>query len=356
MMAGNEQMMVKAKTVRYLMKWCAPGLVLLLLCSGCGHRRGEVSFEPEALLVWPEPPETPRIRFLGEISTEADLKKQASWTEGLGELFFGKKEIGVLMAPYAVAVDRENRLFVADTAGAVVHVFDLTRRTYRQFADLGGRERLLKPVGLAIVDRWVFVVDSGLRKVCIFDKNGKFIMSFGSERFERPSGIAFRRDDKTVYVADTARHTIDVFSMNGTFIRQIGSRGVSAGLFNFPTHLWLDQKGYLYVSDTLNYRIQVFTPEGTFLNMFGRQGDRPGNFAHPCGIATDSLGNIYVTDRQFENVQIFDPQGQILMAFGQEGTKAGQFWLPAGICIDDRNRIYIADSFNKRIQVFELLE
>lgn len=348
-------MIVKEKTVRYFAKWIALGLVLLFF-GGCGNDRGEVSFEPDTLLTWPEPPEAPRIRFVGEISTEADLKKETSWAEGLGELFFGKKEIGVLVAPYAVAIDRDNNLFVADTAGAVVHVFDLNERTYRQFTDMTGREKLLKPVGLTIVDRWVFVVDSALRKVCIFDKNGKFVASFGNERLKRPSGIAFRKDDKTLYVTDTARHTIDVFTSNGTFIRQIGSRGVSAGMFNFPTHLWLDKNGYLYVSDTLNYRIQVFTPDGQFLSTFGQQGDRPGNFAHPCGVATDSFGNIYVTDRQFENVQIFDPQGQILMAFGQEGTQAGQFWLPAGIFIDARNRIYVADSFNKRIQVFELLE
>jgi DNA-binding beta-propeller fold protein YncE len=337
-------------------KWYALGFVLLLFCGGCGDRRGQVSFEPDELLVWPAPPEPPRVRYIGEISTEADLKRETSWSEGLGELFFGKKEIGVLMAPYAVAVDGDNKLFVSDTAGAVVHVFDLNKRTYMQFADLAGREKLLKPVGLTIIDRWVFVVDSALRKVCIFQKNGKFVTSFGNERLKRPSGIAFRRDDKTLYVADTARHTIDVFTTSGKFIRQIGSRGVSAGMFNFPTHLWFDQKGYLYVSDTLNYRIQIFTRDGMFLSTFGQQGDRPGNFAHPCGVATDTFGNVYLTDRQFENVQIFDPQGHILMAFGQEGTKAGQFWLPAGIFIDDRNRIYVADSFNKRIQVFELLE
>lgn len=352
----EERMIMMEKTVIYFTTWCTLGLALLSLCSGCGNRHGEVSFEPDVVLAWPEPPETPRVRFIGEISTEADLKKEASWTEGLGELIFGKKEIGVLVAPYAIAVDRHNRLYVSDTAGSVVHIFDLTKRTYKQFTDLADGEKLLKPVGLTIVDRWIFVVDSALRKVCVFDMNGKYITSFGDERFKRPSGIAFRPKDKTLYVSDAARHTIDVFSPNGMFLRQIGSRGVSIGMFNFPTHLWLDKNGYLYVSDTLNYRIQIFSPDEQFLNSFGGQGDRPGNFAHPCGVSTDSFGNIYVTDRQFENIQIFNPGGQILMALGQEGTQPGQFWLPAGICIDGRNRIYIADSFNKRIQVFEFLE
>ena len=332
------------------------GLAILSCGAGCDGRRGEVSLVPDVPRVWPAPPEAPRIKYLGAISTEVDLKREVTWAEGLGDLLFGKKKIGVLVAPYAVAVDRENKLFVTDTAGAVVHVFDMSTRRYQQFSETAGQERLLKPVGLAIANNWAYVVDSALRKVCVFDKKGQFQFSFGNERLERPSGIAYRQDDETVYVADTARHAIDVFTKSGKFIRQIGSRGLTPGTFNFPTHLWLDGSGRLYVSDTLNYRVQVFARDHTFLTTFGRQGDRPGNFAHPCGVATDSFGNLYVTDRQFENVQIFDPQGQILMAFGEEGTQAGQFWLPAGIFIDDRNRIYVADSFNKRIQVFELLE
>lgn len=332
------------------------GLVLLAVCGGCQSRRTELFMRSGPARVWPEPPEAPRIRYVGAISTEADLKKQATWMEGLGDLLFGKKDIGVLVAPYAVAVDQSNRLFVTDTAGAVVHVFDLNTRGYKQFADLRDPEKLRKPVGLVIVGNRVYVADSVLHKICVFDKSGQFAFSFGGERLTRPSGIAYRADDQTVYVSDTGRHAIDVFTTGGKFIRQIGARGVAPGMFNFPTHVWFDTRGSLYVSDTLNYRIQVFTRDGNFLTTFGRQGDRPGNFAHPCGVATDTFGNVYVTDRQFENIQIFDPQGHILMAFGEEGTQPGQFWLPAGIFIDGRNRIYVADSFNKRIQIFELLE
>ena len=334
---------------------CLLGLVLLASCAGCARDRGDLFFPPDALVVWPEPPEQPRIRYLGTLSTEADLKQEVSWTQGFGELLFGKGEIGVLVAPYAVAIDTGGRLYVTDAAGAVVHVFDLKSRRYRQFADMIGPEKLTKPVGLTIVGDWVYVVDSILRKVCVFDKNGRFMFSFGGDLFARPSGIAYSQADKTVYVADTAAHTIYAFTGSGKFVRRIGARGVGPGMFNFPTHLWADAKGMLYVSDTLNYRVQVFA-NGQFLRAFGQQGDRPGYFAHPCAVAADGFGNIYVTDRQFENVQIFNPQGEILMAFGQEGTAPGQFWLPAGIFIDDRNRIYVADSFNKRIQIFELLE
>jgi DNA-binding beta-propeller fold protein YncE len=335
---------------------CICSFMLLSLCNGCDNNSNELSLRPNVQLAWPAPPERSRIMYLGVISTEADLKAKVTLGQSLGELLFGKSKIGVLVTPSDVVIDQSDRLFVTDSGAAVVHTFDLKKRTYKQFAALSGKEKLLKPVALTIVDDRIYVVDSLLRKVCVFDKNGKFIFSFGDERFRRPSGIAYWQQDEIVYVADTAGHTVNIFTKDGRFIEQIGSRGTGAGMFNFPTYLWVDNVGKLYVSDTLNYRIQVFSPQHRFLTMFGRQGDRPGNFAHPCGIATDSFGNIYVTDRQFENVQVFDQQGQILLAFGREGTQLGQFWLPAGIFIDGRNRIYVADSFNKRIQVFELLE
>jgi len=339
-------------------------VALILAGVGCGPpsapnaaaRRAEPFGSLDTPLVWPEPPEQPRIMHLGEISTEADMHQRGSLFEGFGQLLFGKRPVGVLVSPYAVTVDSTGILYVADSGGAVVHGFNLRTRDYIQFSSLGGDAKLQRPVALAVFADRLYVVDSTLRQVCVFKKNGEFLFAFGQDRFERPAGIAYRSPQNTVYVADAGSHTIHVFDHKGQFIRHIGARGIGPGQFNFPTHLCIDRSGRLYVSDTLNYRLQVFGPDDRFLRMFGQQGDRPGNFAHPCGVAADRFGNLYVTDRQFENVQVFDSEGRILMAFGQEGNGPGEFWLPAGVFVDDRDRIYVADSFNKRVQIFEFLE
>lgn len=330
-------------------------LALSLLYCGCARPRGELFPPLETSLVWPEAPEKPRIQYVGSLATEEDLKKELSWSDGLGELISGKKHIGVLVSPYAVAMDG-NILYTTDISVAVVHSFHLDTREYSQFSKISKTENLRTPVGLAIVGDNVFVADAVLHTICVFDKYGRFLFSFGHDRLQRPSGLAYWPDEQRVYVADTARHAIDVFRPDGTFLEQIGARGAAPGQFNFPTQLCVDKNGKLYVTDTLNYRVQVFSKEGKFLMEFGQQGDRPGNFAHPCGITVDSFENIYVIDRQFENVQIFNKQGLILMAWGQEGNEPGEFWLPAGIAMDKNNRIYVADSFNKRIQIFDLLE
>jgi DNA-binding beta-propeller fold protein YncE len=331
-------------------------VALLLTGAGCGPQQPGFLNWSQATLVWPKPPEQPRIAYLGALSTESDMEKRGSLLDGIGDLLFGAKPIGVLVSPYAVAVDPTGILYVADSAGAAVHAFNLRTRDYFQFSALGKEASLQKPVAVTTLGDRVYVVDSVLHEVCVFKRNGEFVFAFGQGQFQRPAGIGCRRPQGTLYIADTGNHAVYVFSHEGKFIRQIGTRGIGPGQFNFPTHLCVDGSGQLYVSDTLNYRVQVFGPDDEFLRVFGQQGDRPGSFAHPCGVAADQAGNIYVTDRQFENVQVFDPEGRILMAFGQEGSGPGEFWLPAGIFIDVYDRIYVADSYNKRVQVFEFLK
>lgn len=329
---------------------------VLVLTAGCATERGQLFDTLAEPIVWPGPPEKPRIKFVGTISTEEDMKKEVPWTEGLLRFFFGREDTGVLLGPYDVCVDDHQRIFVADMAGANIHIFGMADRSYRQFSKMSDGEHLAGPVSIELIGDRIYVADSLLQKICVFDMEGKFIFAFGEDVLERPSSIAYQSETQKLYVADTAGHSIKIFTKDGKFIDTIGSRGASAGQFNYPTHLWIDASGSIYVSDTLNYRVQVFSKDGVFSRFFGSQGDRPGNFAHPSGIATDNYGNMYVVDRQYENVQIFDPNGVILMAIGQEGSGVGEFWLPGGIFIDDMNRIFVADSFNKRIQIFKLID
>lgn len=327
----------------------------LMMTSGCSRPQGVIFTPLEEPLVWPQPPETPRIAYVGMISTEEDLKPARSWSQGLGELFFGKKEIGVLVSPTAALYDSE-KIYVTDSAAGILHVFDLGTRDYQQVTSVGLNDTLMMPVAIALADENICITDSVLKKVCVFDKAGVFKFAFGQDVLTRPTGIAFSPLQQKLYVTDTASHKVNVFDKKGDWLFEFGSRGIEPGQFNFPTHLWVDTDGKVYVSDTLSYRVQVFSSDGTFLRMFGTHGDRPGNFAHPAGIATDSAGHVYVIDKQYENVQVFDNDGNVLMAFGAEGHGPGDFWLPAGIFISSDDRIYIADSFNKRIQVFEYLK
>lgn len=340
------------RTCRTVSIWGVIG-ILSLFGHGCSNSEKDLFPVVDPPLVWPQLPDTPRIRYVGEISGQTDLKEPASFFQGLFGWIFGSAPVAALEGPYALAMDDQEVLFVTDTYEGAVHVFDLKRRRYRQFSRVDEASVLQRPVGVALVGAQVYVVDSGLRKVVVYDPEGKNLFSFGQDRLVRPSGIAYWSQGDILCVADTGKHQIVLFDKEGRYRETIGARGLLVGQFNFPTHLWIDATGRLFISDTLNYRIQSCNLADREMRSFGAQGLNPGNFAHPCGVATDGSGNIYVVDRQFENIQVFDPEGNLLMALGQEGRKPGEFWMPAGICVDKRNRIYVADFFNSRVQIFE---
>ncbi|MBE0534224.1 MAG: 6-bladed beta-propeller [Phycisphaerae bacterium] len=332
--------------------WFA-AVLLTIAWGGCGSVQQPLFTDTHGAIVWPEPPEPARIKYLGQLSGEGDLGRRVSGAEAFGRLIFGRKDVGVFKNPRSVAVDGD-RLFVAAGGAAVIHIMDLKTRKYVQFSKLDGDSTLRSPVGIAIVEDNVYVSDSVLGRVCVFDTAGNYRFAFGHGILQRPSGIAYGRSQQRLYVVDTKRHVVDMFDLRGKHLGSLGDQGPKG--LRFPTFVSVDRQGRIYVSDTLNYCIQVFEPDGRFVRSIGEHGNRPGYFAHPSGIATDRSGNIYVTDKHFENVQIFNADGQILMALGHEGRGPGEFWLPMGLFIDDRDRIFVADSFNKRIQIFQLLE
>lgn len=175
-----------------------------------------------------------------------------------------------------------------------------------------------------------------------------------SLKLEQPTGIAYLSAKKEIWVVETNAHRISILNERGELLKRIGIRGNAKGEFNFPTHIWIDKKGFVYINDAMNFRIQVLNSEGEVIAMFGKAGDASGFFGISKGIATDSYGNIYIVDVLFHVVQVFDIKGNFLYSFGSQGHENSQFWMPSGIYIDEQNYIYVSDTYNSRIQIFQL--
>jgi DNA-binding beta-propeller fold protein YncE len=312
-------------------------------------------------LVWPLPPEQPRVRYVTTYRGIDDFKtrKMPRWkTLLLGAEDPSSRPSDVMVKPYGVAVSRLGRVYVADTVARRVFVFDPEAKAV-SFVGESGPGKLTKPVGVAVDGEGkVFVADATVNRVFGYDLKGQLAIAIGREGdLDSPSGLAVDRERNLLYVADAKKHHVLCYStVDGSAVRTIGRRGGGPGEFNFPTNLTVNRSGRLYVADTLNFRIQVFNPDGGFLGEFGIQGDTPGTLNRPKGVGVDSEGHVYVADSSFNNFQIFDAAGQLLLYVGTGGTEPGEFILPAGLCIDDRDRIYVADQGNARVQVFEYLK
>jgi DNA-binding beta-propeller fold protein YncE len=330
--------------------------VLVAALAGCARPAG-VIFEPLAEPPrWPAAPEPPRIEYVGQLVTSADLKPARSFGQALGETFFGKKDTRSMLSPYALCTDGGERLFVCDSNAQVVHVFDLESRRFEQWRPDDENASFSQPVGVVWDPQGrLLVADSVAGAIFVFAADGTCLGRIGAGLLTRPCGLAVDAATGRVFVADAAAHQVAVLDADGRLLSRLGARGVEPGAFNFPTNLALDGAGRLYVADTLNFRVQVFDARLQPVAQIGSAGDLPGYFSQPKGLAVDSEGHLYVIDARFETVQVFDPDGRLLLTFGQEGDGPGEFWLPTGIHIDPSDRIWIADSYNRRVQVFQYL-
>jgi len=204
----------------------------------------------------------------------------------------------------------------------------------------------------------IYACNTYENQIQIFDSEGKFISSFGSEgsengQFKDPWGIAINSKGNII-VSDQNNHRIQIFESYRRFISKFGSKGKENGQFDSPKGICVDKRNNnIYICDSGNHRIQIFDSEGKFISTFGSKGKRNGQFVDPNGIAINSKGNIIVCEFYNHRIQIFDSKGKFISTFGSEGHGNGQFYHSWGLCVDKNDNLLVCDYFNHRIQILD---
>jgi len=323
-------------------------------------------------IVWPNPPAITRVKYLNYFSGEKfkppqeQKKVKASWKDRLAGITVGQtnqaqKPRFQLVMPYGMGVDSKGRLYIADRKVSAVFIVNTETWEFELIKN-GVHSRFGMITGLAIDDAdRLFVSDSGLRRVLVFDPQHRVEGSI-SEGMRDPGGIAIDNENRFLYVADAGTDQVLVYDADPPYklLRRIGTGGkehtlTTPGDFAKPTNVAVDQDGNLYVTDTLNNRVQIFDPDGTFIRTFGKAGDGPGYFARPKGIAVDKDGHIWVADAVQDRVQVFSQEGQLLLYMGGHGILPGQFRSLAGLAIDKDNRVFTSEQFPGRVQMFRYI-
>jgi len=318
--------------------------------------------EPELLqLMWPEPPEAPRIRALQSYSTEKHLGRKPTRRELFMEWFAGAAPPRAhVYQPMDIAVsDDGKRFYVADFGQLIVFVFDFETKSVTR---IGENRPFNRPFGLALDDQEnLYVSEQASRRVTVLDREHKPLRRIEHPSLIRPADIAIDRERGLLYVADPAskaaeEHSVKVFDLEGKLLRTVGNgKGSCEGCLLFPTYVEVDKQGNVYVTSTLLSRVDMFDSEGKYVRYFGERGTSYGMFDKPKGVAVDGFGNVYVVDSGWSNVQIFNQDGEVLLFFGARGVHPGLLKNPTGIAIDASNRIYVADYLNYRISSYELV-
>ena len=331
----------------------------LYLLQSCAST-SEIAPQEMETLYFPPPPDQPRFVFERTLQSSSQLEG-TSTQDQLKNLLTGITESGTAMSkPFDVTVCN-GIIFVSDTVLRSVLVFDVPSRRFFQIGKDSPGE-LQKPLGLDTDSECnLYVADGTARSIMVYDQAGKYIRAIaGQQWFDRLSHVAVNDEGSRVYAVDTGgigsdSHHVRVFDVNsGAHVMDISKRGKEAGELNLPRDIEIDSAGNLYIVDGGNFRVQVFDQNGTFIRQIGQLGRRYGQFARPKGVATDADFNVYVSDAAHGNFQIFDAQGQLLLFVGnrQEKFERASYMLPAGIAVDEDGRVYMIDQYFRKLDIY----
>src|SRR5437762_2353237 len=161
----------------------------------------------------------------------------------------------------------------------------------------------------------VYAFNRGKHPMCVFDRDGNFLRSWGEGVFLRPHGV-FMAPDETIWLTDDGDHTVRQCTLDGKVLQTFGIPGkpapyMSGEPFHRCTHTAFSPQGDLYISDGYgNSRVHKFSPNGKLLFSWGEPGTDPGQFNIPHNICCDADGWVYVADRENHRVQVFDGNGK----------------------------------------------
>lgn len=311
--------------------------------------------EQKHRVVWPLPPERPRLEWIGNYNGQESFPKSRG-KKALESMVGGKQDLTTFDGPYGIVSNGAGIVYVVDQFQQQIWVYDFNLQKTTPFS----KGPIFSRPSVLDVDRAgnLYVSDTGSGKILVFSPARKLLRSIGSpEELKWPVFFALNEENGRIYISDVPQHRIVMYSMEGDFIGSFGTRGVNGGEFNYPQGVAVNAAGEVFVADSMNARIQVFTAEGEFVRMFGSRGDQPYQFEFPKSLDFDSDGNLWITDSRRPKIYTYTPEGKLLLETGsaRRSTDALGFGMPVVINIDRNDRIYISDSTNKRFSVYQYM-
>ena len=161
----------------------------------------------------------------------------------------------------------------------------------------------------------VYVFNRGPHPMIVYDREGRFLRSWGEGVFTRAHGLHMGPGD-TVFLTDDGDHTVRHCRLDGKVLMTIGIPGrPSAFMSGLPfhrcTHTALSPTGDIYIADGYgNACVHKYAPDGKRLFSWGEPGTDPGQFNVVHNICCDAEGWVYVADRENHRVQVFDGNGK----------------------------------------------
>jgi sugar lactone lactonase YvrE len=261
-----------------------------------------------------------------------------------------------------VAFDAKGHLYVLSRGTKPLTEFDENGKFIRAFGD----GLFTRSHGIRIdKDGNIWVTDVGAHTVMKLSPQGEVLLTLGtkgkagewneaagSQLFNEPNDIVFGANGDLFI---TQGHTPGVgkgdprvlkFDKNGKFIKTWGGKGTEPGKFDVAHGIAIDAKGLLWVTDRENQRIQIFDQDGKYIREVKYAG-------LPCSLDIGSQ-YIYMVNGFAGQLLRMDLDGKVLAAVGKPGPagSVGEFGEAHFIAVSPKGEIYVADSVNRAVQKF----
>jgi uncharacterized protein (TIGR03663 family) len=246
---------------------------------------------------------------------------------------------GDFAEPRGIAADSRGNIYVADTKNSRIQVFDASGQPLRQFGSFGSEPGQFKePCGVAVDPQGeIWVADTWNARVVHLGSDGRVLGVLGPPDDTLFGPRAVVTAGQFVYVADTGNKRILRYDRQGKKVSEFGGAGSGPSQFVEPVGLAADGSGNIYVADTGNHRVQVFDADGKFIRQFRVFGWK--DFYTEPYIAVGPSDTVFVTDAWGSRVVQYDMSGNV-----QRSWKADRDWKsPTGIAIDPFGRLTVSD-------------
>lgn len=159
-----------------------------------------------------------------------------------------------------------NKVYVTDIKKSKLLIFDMDGKKLAEIGEPGTKQGQFRAPNAVALDRDenIYVVDTGNQRIQEFDKTGKFLRIIngsedgsGASVFVNPRGIALDSQG-ILYVVSNLTHYVYGFDQEGKKLFTFGGNGESNTQFSLPNGLYIDKDDTIYITDSANQRVAVY--------------------------------------------------------------------------------------------------
>ncbi len=202
-----------------------------------------------------------------------------------------------------------------------------------------------------------------------FSADGKLLMSLGkkgvagsgNDEFDGPSDVLVAPNGD-IFVVDghgaEGNNRVVKFDKNGKFIKTWGETGSEDGQFRDPHALAMDSKGRIFVGDRGNSRLQIFDQDGNHLATWTQ-------FGRPSGLYIDENDILYSADSEsntsdsrnpgwYRGIRIGSAVDGFVTAFIPDPNtgRARGTSVAEGVTVDKQGNVYGAEVLQRTLRKY----